>query len=476
MRSRAQTVVPIVVACAFFMENFDGTVIATALPAIARSLHSEPVSLSIAMTAYLVSLAVFIPVSGWLADRYGTSTTFRAAIVVFTLASVFCGLATSLPQLVVARVVQGMGGAMMLPVGRLIILRSFDRSQFVQAMSYVTTPALIGPVFGPPVGGFLTTYLSWRWIFFINVPIGILGIVLATMWVKNTQREAARPFDVLGFALTGIGVAALMGALDVLVRDAGAVLAAALLVVGVAFACAAIVHARRFPWPLIDLSLFRLQPFASSMGPGCVFRAVAFALPFLLPLLFQIGFGITAFVSGLMTCSAAGGALMMKAWAPRILRCYGFRAVLATNGVLTGSCAMAIAAFDTATAVVIIVLIVLAVLAFGFGRSLQLSALNAFTFAGVPTEQMSAATSLSGMLQQLAAATGIGASALLLRGAVAFRGAPIGTLDALDIRRTIAVTALVSIAAGIAFLRLDRESGVDISGHRRIPAGGEGSA
>ena len=186
---RGTALIPIVVACAFFMENFDGTVITTALPAMAVSLHADPVTLSTAVTAYLVSLAVFIPVSGWLADRFGASITFRAAIVVFTIASVFCGAAANVPELVVARCFQGMGGAMMVPVGRLIMLRSFDRSEFVRAMSFVTTPALIGPVLGPPIGGFITTFFSWRWIFFMNVPIGILGVVLAWLWIGNERKN-----------------------------------------------------------------------------------------------------------------------------------------------------------------------------------------------------------------------------------------------------------------------------------------------
>jgi EmrB/QacA subfamily drug resistance transporter len=449
------------------MENLDGTVITTALPAMARSLHSDPVTLSIAVTAYLVSLAVFIPVSGWIADRYGASVTFRGAILIFTIASVCCGLAANVPELIASRCLQGMGGAMMLPVGRLIILRNFERSQFVQAMSFVTTPALIGPVLGPPVGGFITTFLSWRWIFFLNVPIGVLGIVLAGLYISNVREEEARPFDGLGFAFTGIAVAAAMSALDLVVRGNSGLSAELLFAAGVVFGTFAILHAKRAAWPLVDLSLFKLRTFAMSMGPGNIFRATVFAIPFLLPLLLQVGFGMSAFVSGLLTLSAAAGALLMKSWTPRILRRYGFRNVLTANGVLTGLVTLALAGFSRSTPVALIVAVVLL---FGTGRSLQLSVLNAFSFAGIEPNKMSAATSLSAMLQQLAGALGIAASALLVHEIIAFRGASVTQLDAVDIRFAIAAAAIVSVLAGLAFLRLNPTSGTDISGHRPLEA------
>jgi EmrB/QacA subfamily drug resistance transporter len=467
MPKHGAAIIPIVVAFAFFMENFDGTVITTALPAMARSLHSDPVALSTGVTAYLVSLAVFIPASGWIADRYGASRTFRAAILVFTVASVFCGFAHNVGQLVLGRALQGMGGAMMLPVGRLIILRSFDRTKFIQAMSLVTTPALIGPVLGPPIGGFITTYFDWRWIFFLNVPIGIAGIALAWIYIDNAHEDDRRPFDVLGFFLIGIGVAALMSSSDLVVRGEGGMPTRILFGLSLVFGAAAIVHLKRYPWPLVDLSLFNLRTFATSMGPGGLFRATVFATPFLLPLLLQVGFGMSAFESGLLTIGAAAGALTMKAWTPRILRRYGFRTVLAVNGVLTGLTILALAACSHATPVVVIVAIILL---FGTGRSLQLSTLNAFTFAGVAPGQMSAATSFSGMLQQLAGGLGIAASALLMRALVAFRGDQAASLDANDIRYAILATAVLTIVAALAFLTLDRDSGAELSGHRPLEA------
>jgi EmrB/QacA subfamily drug resistance transporter len=471
MANRGAALIPIVVACAFFMENFDGTVITTALPAMALSLHANPITLSTAVTAYLVSLAVFIPVSGWLADRFGASITFRAAILVFTIASVCCGLAANVSELVIARGLQGLGGAMMLPVGRLIILRTYDRAHFVQAMSFVTTPALIGPLLGPPVGGFITTFLSWRWIFFLNVPIGVLGIVLAWIWIGNERDDDARPFDLAGFALTGIAVAGVMSAFDLVVRGNTGVSTQTLALGGAAFGIAAVVHARRTAWPIVDVALLRLRTFGASMGPGNIFRAAMFATPFLLPLLLQVGLGMSAFESGLLTLSAAAGALTMKAATPRLLRRFGFRTVLAGNGVLTAMCTLAIATFGAHTPVALIAGVALL---FGTGRSLQLSTLNAFTFADVPAEKMSAATSFSAMLQQLAGGIGIAASALLVQTFVELRHAPIAALDAGDIRAAIATTAGVAMLASLAFLRVDPAAGADLTGHaarpRRVPS------
>jgi EmrB/QacA subfamily drug resistance transporter len=463
---RGTAFIPVVVACAFFMENFDGTVITTALPAMAASLHADPVALSVAVTAYLVSLAVFIPVSGWLADRFGASITFRAAIFVFTIASVCCALAANVTALVAARALQGMGGAMMLPVGRLIILRTFDRAQFVRAMSFVTTPALIGPMLGPPVGGFITTFLSWRWIFFLNVPIGVLGIVLAWLWIGNDHEDEARPFDGVGFALTGISVTSVMVAFDSVVRGDGGWTTRVLFAGGVAFGIAAFVHARRATWPIVDVSLLHVRTFAASMGPGNLFRASMFATPFLLPLLLQVGLGMSAFESGSLTLAAAAGALTMKAAAPYLLRRFGFRTVLTGNGILTGLSTLAIATFGNATHIVLMVVVILL---FGTGRSLQLSALNSFTFASVPAPKMSAATSFSAMLQQLAAGIGIAASAFLVHAIIAVRHAPVTAIDASDIRFAIVITAIVAIAASVAFLRIDPASGDDITGHDATP-------
>jgi EmrB/QacA subfamily drug resistance transporter len=457
--------VPLIVAVAFFMEGLDGTVITTALPAMAHDLGTSAVILSSGISAYLVSLAVFIPLGGWIADRHGESTAFRIALLTFTLASIACAFAGTPDAFIAARIVQGAGGAMMVPVGRLIILRSFEKSQFVQAMSMVTTPALIGPLLGPLLGGFLTTYLSWRWIFLINVPMGIAGIVLATMWIRNTRSTAPTRFDALGFALTAGAVSLGMTGIELLTRDdVPRVAVAALLIAGAGAGIVAVWHALHTSEPLLDLRLFRIATFRASNGLGIVFRAMVMATPFLLPLLFQVGFGLTAFVSGLLTFVAAIGAISMKRAAPFILKRYGFRRVLAVNGTICGIATLSFA-FTGAGA---LALIVLAVLAFGFTRSLQLASLNALQFSNVTAAQHGPAASLSSTLQQIASAVGVAAAAVTLHALAQGRHA---SFDQRDIQVTFLCVGVTTILSALYFFSLDRQAGAEFSGYRDSPRG-----
>src|SRR3989454_1870128 len=296
---RRDRLVPLIVAIALFMENMDSTVIATSLPAIAADIGTSPLALRLAVTCYIFSLAIFIPASGWTADRFGARTVFRAAIGVFVLGSIGCALATSLTGFVVARIVQGIGGAMMTPVGRLVLVRSIDRRALVGAMVWVTMPALVGPVIGPPLGGFITTYFSWHWIFLINVPIGLIGIVLVTRFIENIRAEAHEPFDVPGLVLAGVGVGGLAFGLSVLGLDYlpwGFV--GALIAVGAVASAAYVVHARRTPAPVLDLSLLSVPTFRASIVGGFLFRVGVGGMPFLLPLLLQVGFKLSPFQSG----------------------------------------------------------------------------------------------------------------------------------------------------------------------------------
>src|SRR5271169_4951153 len=281
-------VVPLIVAVALFMENMDSTVIATSLPAIARALGTDPLALKLAVTSYLLSLAICIPASGWTADRFGGRNVFRAAIGVFVLGSIGCAASHSLEQFVFARIVQGMGGAMMTPVGRLILVRSIDKHRLLNAMSLVTIPALVGPICGPPLGGFITTYASWHWIFIINVPIGLVGLVMATRYIPNVRAERPAPFDLIGFILSGLAIGGLAFGLSVMglaFLPDGVV--AALLGVGAVCAAAYVIHARSTPAPILDLKLLRLPSFRASILGGFMFRLGVGALPFLLPLLLQ---------------------------------------------------------------------------------------------------------------------------------------------------------------------------------------------
>jgi len=450
------------------MEGLDGTVITTALPAMAHDLGTSPVILSSGISAYLVSLAVFIPLGGWIADRYGQCTAFRIALLTFTAASIACAFAGSPLAFIIARTAQGAGGAMMVPVGRLIVLRSVEKAQLVQAWSMVTTPALVGPLLGPLLGGFLTTYASWRWIFLINVPIGIAGVVLATLWIRNTRAEASARFDARGFVLTAVAVGCCMAAIELLARDdVPRTAVAALLAASVASGIAAVNHARRTPAPLLDLALFRIPTFRASNGWGAVFRAAVMATPFLMPLLFQIGFGMSAFASGLLTFVAALGAISMKRGAPIVLKRYGFRRVLAVNGTICGVATLAFA-FTGGAALVPILIVV--VLVFGVTRSLQLASINALQFANVSAAQQGPAASLSSMLQQIASATGVAVAAVMLHVLSLRHVAAQTSFDVPDIRLTFLIVGAMTIASALYFFTLDGQAGAEFSGNVR-PAG-----
>src|ERR1044072_8102404 len=331
-----QRVIPLIVATALFMENMDSTVIATSLPAIAADIGTSPLTLKLAITSYLLSLAVFIPASGWTADRFGARMVFAIAVGVFMVGSVGCALSTSVTDFVFARILQGMGGAMMTPVGRLVLLRSVDKSALVNAMAWVTIPALIGPVIGPPLGGFITTYFSWHWIFLINLPIGMLGIFLALKYIDPIKSEDPERFDLYGLVLAGIGLAAIAFGLSV----AGLNLlpwtvVAALIGAGSISMTLYVIHARRTGSPVLDFSMLRLATLRSSIIGGFLFRLGIGALPFLLPLLMQVGFGLSPFQSGLVTFASAVGAMGMKTLAARIIRTFGFRNMMTWNALIS---------------------------------------------------------------------------------------------------------------------------------------------
>ncbi|MGB6347387.1 MAG: MFS transporter, partial [Methyloceanibacter sp.] len=318
--------VTLIVAVALFMETMDSTVIATSLPAIARDLGEDPIALKLALTSYLLSLAVFIPLSGWAADRFGARTVFRAAIVVFTLGSAACGFSHSLWDFVLFRIIQGMGGAMMVPVGRLVILRTVPKSELIAALAWLTIPALMGPVIGPPLGGFITTFASWRWIFWINIPVGILGVILATRYIGDIREDELPPLDFKGFILSGIGLTGLAFGFTTIGQGLfPPEMVAALLVTGVIGCWLYVRHARSIAFPLIDLSLLKIDSFYASVVGGFMFRIGIGATPFLLPLLLQLGFGLTPFQSGLLTFASAVGAIAMKTTAAPILRRFGFK-------------------------------------------------------------------------------------------------------------------------------------------------------
>jgi EmrB/QacA subfamily drug resistance transporter len=452
---------PLIVACALFMENTDSTVIATSLPVIAQSLGEDPIALKLALTSYLVSLAVFIPISGWMADRYGARTIFRAALGVFMLGSVLCALSNSLGAFVGARFVQGMGGAMMVPVGRLVILRSVSKAELVSALAYLTVPALVGPVVGPPLGGFITTYFDWRWIFFINIPIGIVGIVLATLFFEDICEEDVAPLDIRGFLLSSFGFASLMLGLATGGRH--------LVPEAVSYACVAAgivsligywFHSRRVAHPVLNLSLLKIPTYRIGVIGGSIFRTGIGAVPFLLPLMLQLGFGLDALQSGLITFVSAAGALLMKTAAKTILARFGFRRVLTFNAVV-GAAFLAASGLFTPTTPHWIMLSVL--LIGGCFRSLQFTGINALSYADVSNKDMSGATSLSSVAQQLSLSMGVTIGAFALEAAGALHGG--SALGASDFWPAFILVGLISASSVFMMARLAPDAGAEVSGH-----------
>jgi EmrB/QacA subfamily drug resistance transporter len=456
---RPDTLVPLIVAVALFMENMDSTVIATSLPAIAADIGADPLALKLAVTSYLLSLAVFIPMSGWTADRFGARTVFRSAIAVFVLGSIGCAVSNSLTGFVIARIVQGMGGAMMTPVGRLVLVRAVDRRALIDAMAWVSVPAMIGPIMGPPLGGFITTYASWHWIFLINVPIGLAGIGLATRFIPDVRLPAPDRFDLAGMVLAGLGVAGLAFGLSV----AGLELlpgpaVAALIAGGAACFTLYLMHARRVPAPVLDFSLLALPTFRASLIGGFLFRIGIGALPFLLPLLLQLGFGLNPFHSGLVTFSAAVGALTMKTVAARILKHLGFRTVLIVNSLISAVFIAACAGFAPG---VPFWLIVAVLLVGGFFRSLQFTSIGAIAYAEVEPARMSRATSLSAVGQQLAISAGVAIGALVVELTVHAKG--VAAITAADFPLAFLIIATITASSVVLFAQLPHDAGAELA-------------
>ena len=459
-----QRLIPLIVATALFMENMDSTVIATSLPAIANDIGTSPLTLKLAITSYLLSLAVFIPASGWTADRFGARLVFSLAVAVFMVGSIGCALSGSVTDFVIARIVQGLGGAMMTPVGRLVLLRSIDKSALVNAMAWVTVPALIGPVIGPPLGGFITTYFSWHWIFLINIPIGLLGIFMALRFIDPIKSEDPERFDLYGMALAGIGLGGIAFGLSV----AGLNLlpwsvVAALIAIGSVSMTLYVVHARRTASPVLDFGLLRLPTMRASIIGGFLFRLGIGALPFLLPLLMQVGFGLSPFRSGLVTFASAIGAMGMKTLAARIIRTFGFRYMMTINAIVSaiflGACAL-----FTVTTPLLLIMIILVV--GGFFRSLQFTAINTVAYAEVETARISRATTLVSVNQQLAISAGVAVGAFSVESTLWLRHA--SELSADDFAPAFLVVSIISALSTWFFWQMPDDAGHEISGRKAV--------
>ena len=455
--------VALLVAGAFFMENLDGTIIATAAPRMAADLGVAAVDINTVMTAYLLTLAVLIPVSGWAADRYGARRVFVTAIAVFTLASGLCAASTGLAELIAVRIVQGVGGALMVPVGRLVVLRTTPRSALITAIAYLTWPALIAPVVAPALGGLVAGYTSWRWIFLINLPLGLVGFLLARRMVPQLRGQESGPLDRVGFVALGTGAAALLYGLEGIGghRPPAPVLLA--LIVGVMAGAGAAVHLLRTPHPLLDLRSLRIPTFRTANLGGSFFRIAISAVPFLIPLMLQEAFGFTPVHAGLLVTAIFAGNLAIKPATTPLLRRFGFRPVLLVNGVLTvlAIAACAVLAPSTPVAVVIAVLF-----AGGVFRSISFTAYNTITFADIPPERTSRANALSSTVFQLTVGMGVAVGALALR-----LGGPLAARTGLDgaaapYRIAFLLVAVLAAVAVLDTLRLPPDAGAAVTGAR----------
>lgn len=452
----------LLVAGAFFMEFLDGTVIATALPDMAKSFGVQAVDLNIGISAYLITLAVLIPASGWIADRFGARKVFAVALATFTLASVFCGLSTTVDQFVAMRVLQGMGGALMVPVGRLAVLRTTPKHQLITAIATLTWPALVAPIIGPPLGGFITSYADWRWIFFINVPLGIVAIILALRIIPDLHDDERRPFDTPGFIATTIAMVSLVYAMESMgAQHSQGVLTLALLVVGAVTLIYALRHFQRTQWPMIRLDAMQVPTFRVTMYGGSLFRASISAVPFLLPLMFQVGFGMDAFHSGLLVLAVFVGNLTIKPATTPLIRRLGFRKLLLINGALNVLSLLACAFISPQTPVWLIMLILYLG---GVFRSIQFTAVSTLAFADVPSAQMSYANTLFSTATQLAVGLGITLGAIGIR-----IGEKMGDLlnmtsvPGISFRLAFVAIALICLVGMVDTLRLTKDAGSAVS-------------
>ena len=459
--SRFSVIVPLIVGCAQFMHQFDGTMITTALPVMAVSLNEDPLKLNLAITCYLLALAVFVPISGWMADRYGARRVFLAAIAVFTVSSVLCGLSGTLAEIVLWRTVQGIGGAMMTPVGRVIVVKSVPRLEILRAMNYVTIPAVLAPLIGPSVGGFIVTYFSWPWIFFLNLPIGIVGLVLVYAYVPDLREDTVAPLDLRGFVLTGLALAGLVFGFAAIGRGALPVqVIIASISIGAICAALYLVHAQRKSDPIIDLSLLRNRTFAASIWGGGLFYIGTTAQVFLMALLLQVGFGFSAFHAGLTLLAGAIGSTVMRFTFRPILNKLGFRWMLIWNGLLSGACLAACGLFTVETPLVVMLTVLFVA---GFSRSTQFTGVQSLGYAEIPSGVMARATSFSSMMQQLMQSFGVGLTALVVHIGTVMHGHG-DVITASDVSHGFFAIGLLSALSVIIFYLLPSTAGSELTG------------
>jgi EmrB/QacA subfamily drug resistance transporter len=449
-----------IVATAFFMQNLDGTVITTSLPAIAKDFGVEPLAMSVGVTAYLLSLAATLPAAGWLADRFGARTIFSCAVALFTLASVFCALSPSLEIFVVARILQGIGGALTAPVGRLVVLRNTRNADMLNAISTITWPALVAPVIGPPLGGFITSHAAWQWIFLLNVPFGAGGLVLALLFIPNDRADERQSFDFRGFFLSGASLVVLLYSLQGFADANGfALWPLGGIAVGLALGWLSLRHFRTSANPLVSLTPLKARTFVTSvLASGLAVRVAINATPFLMPLMFQLGWGLDPFAAGMLVLVYMAGNLLMKSITTPTIKRFGFRPVMIVNCVVIAVSIAATALLAPGTPVFLTGLVLLIA---GMSRSLQFTSLATLTFADIAAPDRAAATTISSVMMQVSQTLGVAVAASLLSIAAAFHGGSVTTADFAFAFVAVGGLALASI---IGFIRMAPDAGGEISG------------
>jgi EmrB/QacA subfamily drug resistance transporter len=453
-------ILPWLVAVAFFMESLDTTILNTAVPAISAALQVSPLNMKSVLASYTLSLAVFIPISGWMADRFGTRRVFASAIGLFTLGSFLCGLSSNIHLLVACRILQGCGGAMMVPVGRLTLVRTFAKSELIRAMSFVAIPGLIGPMLGPVAGGLIVGYFHWRVIFFLNIPIGLFGLVMVYMHLPD-YREETHPLDAVGLILFGSGIALLSYVLEIFgehTLGVGEILG--LLAISVALLGGYLLHAKGTAYPLLQLSLFRIRTFSAAVSGSFFTRLGIGGVPFLLPLLYQVGLGFTAIQSGLLIMPQAIGAISFKFLMPKLLARVGFRGVLISNTVVLGVLLLVFATIGLGTPVW---LIVLQAFCYGTFSSLQYTSMNTLAYADISEEQTSGASSIASTMQQMSISFGVASAGLAT---AFFIPAPVHTNRAEmihGIHEALVVLGGFTVLSTLIFHRLKSGDGSSVS-------------
>jgi len=464
----SKRLLPWLVAVAFFMESLDTTILNTAVPAISEALKVTPLSMKSVLASYTLSLAVFIPISGWMADRFGTRRVFASAIGLFTLGSFLCGISNNLHLLVACRILQGCGGAMMVPVGRLTLVRTFAKSELIQAMSFVAIPALVGPMLGPIAGGLIVGYLHWRFIFFVNIPIGLVGLLMVYLHLPDYREENTKPLDIVGLILFGSGIALLSYVLEIFgehTLGTGQILG--LLAISLSLMGGYLFHASEIAYPLLRLSLFRIRTFSAAVLGGFFTRLGIGGVPFLLPLLYQLGLGFTPIQSGLLIMPQALASMSTKFLLPKILNRLGYRGVLISNTVILGLLLLLFATIGPHTAVWIIV-----VQAFCYGAftSLQYTSMNTLVYADVTEEETSSASSIASTMQQMSISFGVATAGL----ATAFFVPRVHSNPAEmihGVHEALAVLGVFTIFSTIIFRKLKKDDGNKVSQQKAVHAG-----